>query len=130
MIKVNSYVNKAIKANGSGVNTGMLKTAIMVTTQAKAFTPVDKGQLRGSIMWRGGGKTGSHESGPQLSINPTSGYVVGTAVEYAVYQEYGTRKMPPQPYLRPSIDIITKGSTAKEAMKKAMIESVSKAVPK
>lgn len=29
-------------------------------------------------------------------------YVVGTNVEYAVYQEFGTSKMPAQPYLGPA----------------------------
>lgn len=129
-VKVTSYTKQAIKANDAGVNTGMLKTAIMVTTQAKYLTPVDSDLLRASIMWKGGGKVGGNESGPQLSINPKSGYIVGTAVEYGVYQEYGTRKMTAQPYMRPAIDIITKGATAKSAMAKAMIASVSKAVPK
>lgn len=29
-------------------------------------------------------------------------YVVGTNVEYAVHQEFGTSRMPPQPYLFPA----------------------------
>jgi hypothetical protein len=30
-------------------------------------------------------------------------YVTGTNVEYAVYLEFGTRKMPPYPFFRPAI---------------------------
>lgn len=32
------------------------------------------------------------------------GYVVGTNVEYALYNEYGTYKMAAQPHVRPAID--------------------------
>lgn len=30
--------------------------------------------------------------------------VVGTNVEYAIYQELGTSRMPPQPHLRPAVE--------------------------
>ena len=36
--------------------------------------------------------------------------------------------MPAQPYLRPAVDIVTNGATAKNAMAKAMNESVKRAL--
>lgn len=37
-----------------------------------------------------------------VALDDDAVYIVGTNVEYAVYQEYGTRYMEPQPYLRPA----------------------------
>ncbi|MBQ7257775.1 MAG: hypothetical protein IJS60_08795 [Abditibacteriota bacterium] len=31
-------------------------------------------------------------------------YIIGTAVEYAKYLEFGTKKMAPRPYVKPSIN--------------------------
>lgn len=129
-VKIKSYVSKAIKANEAGTDNGLLKTAILVTNQAKALAPVDKGQLRGSIMWKGTKKSGGLTDGSKLTVRPKSGYIVGSATEHAVYQEFGTRKMSAQPFLRPAIDIITRGVTASKAMAKAMLDPVKKAVPK
>lgn len=36
-------------------------------------------------------------------LDTTESWVVGTGVEYAPYQEYGTRHMAPNPFLRPSV---------------------------
>lgn len=33
-------------------------------------------------------------------------YVVGTGVEYAVYLEFGTSRMPPYPFLRPAAEYV------------------------
>lgn len=33
-------------------------------------------------------------------------WVVGTHVEYAVYLEFGTSKMPPYPFLRPAVEYV------------------------
>jgi len=49
---------------------------------------IDSGRLRDSVKYK--------VRGDEVSI--------GTNVEYATYQEYGTVKMPARPYLRPSID--------------------------
>jgi HK97 gp10 family phage protein len=32
------------------------------------------------------------------------GFQIGSAVEYSIYQELGTRYMSPNPYLRPAVD--------------------------
>lgn len=37
-----------------------------------------------------------------VELDDDTVYIVGTNVEYAVYQEFGTRHMQPQPYFRPA----------------------------
>ena len=78
-------VKKAVEAAIPQALTG---AALIVEAAAKNLSPVDTGNLRGSI---------THE------INPDHAKV-GTNVEYAPYVEYGTSKMSAQPYLRPGLD--------------------------
>jgi HK97 gp10 family phage protein len=93
-------LNATIKIKGK-IDAEALKRAIdkwlpvateAVHGQAVELAPVDTGNLKGSIAWRVEGKTG----------------IVGTRVEYAPYQEYGTRKMQAQPFLRPALDKMRK----------------------
>lgn len=71
-------VKKAIQVNGSELQ-----------TKAKEKAPVDTGQLKRSIGLEitDGGLTAEVEPG----------------VDYAAYQEYGTRFMNAQPFMRPSL---------------------------
>lgn len=110
-VKITSYVPQTIKANKAGSVGGMTKIATQIVNQEKALSPVDKGLLRSSIKWEKEGK---------------SEIVGGTNVEYAIYQEYGTRKMSAQPFMRPGFDIVAKGVSAVKAMAKAMMDSVKK----
>lgn len=41
-------------------------------------------------------------------IDDDTTWIVGSNVEYSIYQELGTRHMPPQPYLRPATRKATK----------------------
>ena len=102
-----------------GVEAGNLAIAINVTAQAKALAPVDTGQLRNSIMYKTPVKSGGHnDSGGEqskavISVNPRIGEAyVGANLDHAIYQEFGTRNIPPQPYLRPAIDQVAKGMPA------------------
>jgi HK97 gp10 family phage protein len=68
------------------------KKAIMVDRQAKILCPVDLGRLKASINWR-------------LGVDSRGLYAtIGTNVEYAPYQEFGTRYMAAQPFLRPALN--------------------------
>lgn len=126
-VNITSFIPKAINGTREGAMSGMISTGIKVTSQAKAFAPVDKGELRGSFMWKSDKRSGGHTSGEKITENvPSMQVVVGSAVEHAVYQEYGTRKMPPQPSLRPAVDIVTNGMSASQAMAKAISDSVKR----
>jgi HK97 gp10 family phage protein len=65
-------------------------SALVVKTAAKTLSPVRTGNLRASI--------GSRVEGLRQEA------YVGSNVEYAEYQEYGTKYMAAQPYLRPALE--------------------------
>lgn len=65
---------------------------ILVETQASLLSPVDTGLLRKSI---------THRT-RKTATGGTS--EVGTNVEYAPFQEFGTVKMAPQPFLTPALN--------------------------
>ena len=128
-IKRKSYVDEAIKAVFLGSREGAIEIAVNVTTQAKLFAPVaviKGGRLKNSIMWLSSwGKKGGNKGGDVLREKPEENSIhIGTAVEYGLYQEFGTRKMEAQPFLRPAADMVVNGTTAKRAMLKAMLDSV------
>ena len=58
------------------------------TDYAKNLAPVDTGRLRSSLR---------HEEDERSTT-------IGTDVEYAPYQELGTRNMRAQPFLRPAVE--------------------------
>lgn len=110
-----------------GTKAGMIECAIKVVSQAKAICPVAKehgGRLRNSIMWKSSDKEGGLNNGggakaPALDSKAGDMEVlVGSNVEYSTYQEFGTRYMAPQPFLRPAISIHGHGKDAAETMKK------------
>ena len=115
-LEVISHVPAAIAGDTEGAEKGILKTVIKVTGQAKAncdgFGQYSTGATKNSGFYKAEGLEG----------------VSGFNTSYAVYVEFGTRKMSAQPFLRPAVDVVTKGATAKDAMIKAMNESVRRAL--
>ena len=95
----------------SGNKNAVLELAINVSGQAKLYGPTPvTGRLRNSITWKVKEKAGGlNDSGGMLNdkeIEVSPGEFdafVGCNLDYAIYQEFGTRKMPPQPFLRPAI---------------------------
>jgi len=69
----------------------LTKSVIEVERKAKLKSPVDTGRLRASI---------THEVSKLRSQHIGR---VGTNVEYAPYQEFGTVKIKAQPYLLPAL---------------------------
>lgn len=65
-------------------------SAVTIESNAIARTPVDTGNLKGSI------NTRIYDDGLSASI--------GTPIEYAPYVEYGTRRAKAQPFLFPSFE--------------------------
>jgi HK97 gp10 family phage protein len=78
--------------------------------------PYDTGLLRNSLTYAldGEGAQKSNykadkgaETGSYTGTTPKEGFskrsiIIGSNVEYAIYQEYGTSKTPAQPYIRPA----------------------------
>lgn len=69
----------------------LVKRALRVQRRAKQIAPVDTGRLRSSVEYEAG--------------RDSRGLVarIGTDVTYAVYLEFGTRRMAPRPFLRPAL---------------------------
>ena len=67
---------------------------MIVQGSAMRLAPVDTGTLKGSINWETNEVEGDNIVG-----------IVGSNVEYALYQELGTSRMSAQPYLMPALHI-------------------------
>jgi HK97 gp10 family phage protein len=121
-ITIKSYVPQAVVAVDNAVKNEITKTIIKITAQAKSLANFEKnyqtGQLKGSIMWKTGTKSGGNTSGTALT-EKTSDFdgIVGTANDHGIYVEKGTRKMAAQPYLEPAVSIVTGSGFEKSAAK-------------
>ena len=96
---------------------GIAAIAASVAGEASSQAPVankNGGRLRDSIVWTTS-KQGSGDIQGVPEPKELEGYV-GSALDYAVYQEFGTRYMRPQPYLRPAIAIKALGRNGANVM--------------
>jgi len=108
------------KAVQEGNQAAIIELVTRVTAQAKALAPVDFGQLKNSIMGRvkgedyGFNKSGGKSATQKLTERADEGEgFVGSALLHAIYNEFGTRKMAAQPFLRPAVGIEANGAKAK-----------------
>lgn len=120
----------------SGIDIGVLEIAIEINNQTKALLRPDTGRLRNGYMAKGKlGESGFNNSGgvkatsdEKLLGSAQKGEAfVGTNVEYAPYEEFGTRNRGAKPALRPAYGIVVRGGKADTEMKKALNNSVNKA---
>jgi HK97 gp10 family phage protein len=82
----------ALLSNPNGeIGRDLQRRALRIEAAAKRLCPVDTGRLRASI---------THELGRD---GQGMFALVGTNIDYAIYQEFGTRYMAAQPFLRPAI---------------------------
>ncbi len=91
-ITLTSHKEERLKEIFSQLKQGMVKACLLVERDAKINAPVDTGRLRSSITNR------IEIEGDQLVG------IVGTNVEYASFQEFGTSKMPAHPFLFPALE--------------------------
>lgn len=99
------------KASQEGLKKGILTTALNIKSQAKLLAPVREGQLRNSI------DIEADQSGLNIKV--------GSGLEYAPYQEFGTRNMAAQPFLRPAVEIV-RGRSIEEVKAELNIAMESK----
>ena len=91
LLKLSADLGKASHEVTRKAQLVVTKTAHDIEADAKSFAPVgDTGMLRNSI------STTISNGGLSAEIGPT--------VDYAPYLEYGTRRMPPQPYMGPAAE--------------------------
>ena len=72
----------------------LLDFMLSVEGHAKRYAPVDTGRLRSSIT-----------TTPKY---PSNTITVSDGVQYGFYQEYGTTRMKPQPFMRPALNTALK----------------------
>ncbi len=101
------------QVSAGGVDAGNLEFCIQVVAQAKVLAPVDEGQLRNSTQYetsdghKGGLNEDAGDQAQALTLPLRAKEAAfGSTANYSVYQEFGTRKQSPQPYLRPAIAIV------------------------
>lgn len=123
-IRLEKYLY-AEKGAAGGLSKSILETLVKVHGQAVALCPVDKGQLRNSLMIvtnekddlfnSVGGDVARSSDKITLRAKFGEGYV-GTNSDHW-YPEFGTRYQIAQPFLRPAGEI-AKGASAKSTMAK------------
>lgn len=88
---VQAFQRKSVQLS-TQLHIGVEEASLLVEGQAASLAPVDTGLLKKSITHRIIDRKGQ----------PVG--QVGTNVEYAAFQEFGTSKMAPQPFLKPALD--------------------------
>ncbi len=106
--KYEDFSKKITDAVKAGIPGAVQIAAVNISSKAKDLSPVDTGNLRNSISYRQG--------------NRPNEMIVGANAPYAIYQEFGTRNMPPQPFMRPAIDLVIKGRATIEGVKSIVNE--------
>jgi len=86
-LNIKNHSSEVSKALEDAKERALEMIGLQVEGYAQLLAPVDTGRLRNSI---------THV------VNGDS-VVIGTNVEYAVYQEFGTSKTEAHPYLKPAV---------------------------
>lgn len=84
-------LDRLFRSETGPVAKDLARRAIRVDAAAKRACPVDTGRLRASI---------THAL---ATDNQGLHAIIGSNVHYAIFQEFGTRYMSAQPYLRPAL---------------------------
>lgn len=92
---VRDEIPQAIREQRDRASALVRRAAFEIEARAKQAAPVRTGNLRNSI------QTDVESDG--LTAH------VGTAVEYAAYVEFGTRRMAPRPFLAPAAEAVRAG---------------------
>jgi HK97 gp10 family phage protein len=112
---ISNKAKENITDNGQVV-TGTMRRSVHVgnhvSESAPGFTPNDEAGTYSDI---GGKKITSH----------SATLLIGTNLEYAPYQEFGTSKMTGKPFLRPALD--SEKDNVKKAVEKAVKILIKKA---
>lgn len=91
-IKVTSHIPRLTAAAHERAEAAVAKAAADIEAQAKARAPVDTGLLKNSI----------NQPPPEEPMRR----VVESPIHYSVFQEYGTSRMPAQPYMTPAVEFV------------------------
>lgn len=85
----------ADRVTGERARQVIRKTAVDVERDAKAFAPVDTGNLKNSI---------GHSDLRRVGTSGTLEVEIGPTANYGGYVEWGTSRMAPRAYMGPALD--------------------------
>ena len=85
-----SKIRSLVPRIREGTRLAVAQTALLVETDAKLFSPVDTGLNRAEIH-------------TEIAPNGLSAAVIAGS-EYAVFLEFGTRRMPARPFMHPAYE--------------------------
>ena len=106
-----SWHGREVKIQGKKVvDKSAFEIGLVVEGQAKELAPVRTGRLKASITTQAAGQSsspgGEARAGDVISPpRDDQEVLVGTAVDYGPYIEFGTVRSNAQPYLRPALDL-------------------------
>ena len=91
-VELEFYTDEVVKEYNTAVEQAVKEAVLIIEADAKRNAPVDTGRLRASIT-----------NEVRKIANAVLEGRVGTNIRYGYFQEIGTSKMDPQPYLRPAL---------------------------
>jgi len=105
-VEVDWYGDDLLKRIESGSDDALFETAKVLAKEFEVRVPVKTGNLKRSIYATGkAGSTYEYKRGYKKEVETKKGLAATTAsAPHSHLLEFGTRKMPPQPYMRPSLD--------------------------
>jgi HK97 gp10 family phage protein len=142
--KIEKSLNRIQKhIEGGKLDMLVLDGAERMLQIVKSQCPVDSGKLRNSLyIDKPGGRTGKNEDsevsgsvrgapGRQSHLSVENLYCrIATNVHYAWFVEFGTARMPAQPFMRPAFDVAARPmvDTVRSALTDLVIESFAQAL--
>ena len=118
-VRIESHVDEVIEEMKKKLNAGLVAIGLDASSTAAKYAPVDTGLLKNSINWAITSEFG--EDGDEPMATPEEGTLyIGTNVEYAPYQEFGTNRGIPGKHF------IQHGCTAHMSEYQKMIEDIMK----
>lgn len=94
------FGDRVMKFVGDRVERNMHAMGAAIVQRARAYAPARTGRLRESIYYA------VERTGEARSV-----LHVGVGVPYGIYQEFGTRNIPPHPFIRPAMNEVGRAWT-------------------
>jgi len=121
-VEVKWYGADCVAKIMGGSDEALFETAKVLAKEFEQRVPVATGNLKRSIYATGkAGSTYEHKRGYKKEVETGEGIAAATAsAPHTHFLEFGTSKMPAQPYMRPSLD------SAKEKLGRQFVAEIGK----
>ena len=103
----NGPLERLLVSPTGDVGLDLARRGLKVESRAKVLAPYEFGRLSSSIRMQPGDASSAFVVCVQVATDTGAVVTIGSDVEYAGYQELGTRYMDENPYLRPGLEAAT-----------------------